>query len=526
VGFWLTGSRMSAEKQKQSPSAITLPEFTDEPTAPPHREALALVIVWSQREPHRVGEVALVSTDRTQWILGRAPHSVMDDSGGEPISFFRQRPPGTFDRSEPTTASSEIMGEAISRRQLEIHPRQDGLVVINIGRCPMLVNQVPAQDALVRPGDTIYLRNQLLLYCTRRPLVMPPLRAYARERARSFGKPDLDGIIGENPAIWRLRERLASCARTNFHVLITGESGSGKELAAQAIHRMSARADMRLIAENIAAIAPSLASAVLFGNRRNFPNPGMEERVGLIGAAHNSTLFLDEIGDMPEEVQPMFLRVTERGGEYVRLGEENRPQRSDFRLIGATNRPQKMRQELRRRFSREVYVPSLNSRREDIPFLISHILKTQAQRDDLDISRFMREGQPQIHPTLIDQMLRYSYTTNVSEVGFLLGMAMAESPGDVIFPPEQGFHRRSPGDSSSGTMAIPTRKKSARPQIRPLPSRERAEQVLVEQGGDVTRAAAVLGISRDQLNRMIQREGLFVPKERRRRRSSADNNAL
>src|SRR5262249_17675459 len=153
------------------------------------------------------------------------------------------------------------------------------------------------------------------------------------------------------------RDRLAACAQSNYHVLVIGESGSGKELVARAIHRLSPRADRKLIADNIAAIPPGLAAALLFGNKKNFPNPGMDEHVGLIGAANGSTLFLDEIGDMPEEVQPMFLRVADQGGEYFRLGEKLNVQRSDFRLVGATNRPEKMRHELKRRFARELCVP-------------------------------------------------------------------------------------------------------------------------------------------------------------------------
>src|SRR5262249_18718390 len=160
------------------------------------------------------------------------------------------------------------------------------------------------------------------------------------------------------------------CAQNDFHVLVIGESGSGKELAVQAIHRLSRRAKRPLVADNIAVMPTSLAAALLFGNRKNFPNSGMEERAGLIGAADDGTLFLDEIGDMPSDVQPMFLRVTERGGEYFRLGDEARPRRSSFRLIGATNRPQQLRHELKRRFQREVRIPGLAERREDIPLLI------------------------------------------------------------------------------------------------------------------------------------------------------------
>lgn len=435
---------MTSSSEKKTPSASTQPELFDEPVAPPPRDVLALIIVWSSREPDRMGETALLPPEYPLWFLGRAPAYAESslpriEPEGKPVIFFRQRPPGAMDGTEPEESGANLLGEAISRRQLEIRPMADALIVKSIGRCPLSVNGLPTVETLVRPGDTLCLRNQLVLYCTRRPISMAPLRAYPRERAPHFGKPDLDGIVGESPALWQLRERLAACARTNLHVLVTGESGAGKELAAQAVHRMSARSAHRMIAENISAIPPSLASALLFGNKRNFPNPGMEERVGLIGAAHQSTLFLDEIGDMPEEVQPMFLRVTERSGEYSRLGEEGRILRSDFRLIGATNHPQRMRYELKRRFQREVKVPGLNQRREDIPLLVNHILLMQAQRDDLDISRFLHNGRPQVHTTLIEQLLRHTYTTHVSEVAFLLGQAMADSTQNIICPPTEGI---------------------------------------------------------------------------------------
>jgi transcriptional regulator with AAA-type ATPase domain len=252
------------------------------------------------------------------------------------------------------------LGECLSRRQLVIFVEQDSLLVRNIGRCRLSVNGQVVHGATVRPGDTIYLRHQVLLYCTHRPLQMPALKAYPLDRVPAFGEPDLDGMIGESPTMWKLRDRVAASARTSYHVLVVGESGSGKELAAQAVHHLSARSQRKLIADNIAAIPPSLAAALLFGNKKNFPNPGMEERAGLLGSANGSSLFLDEIGDMPEEVQPMFLRVTERKGEYFRLGEESKLQRSDFRLIGATNRPEKMRYELKRRFQREIRVPGVN----------------------------------------------------------------------------------------------------------------------------------------------------------------------
>ncbi len=524
------------DSERLAPSSQTAPDLDLDSLETPPKEALALVILWSAREPDRVGETALIFPPHQQWTLGRTPDSLTTapleqelcapefslptpaHNDWRPVNFFRLRPEGCSDAETVAADPRFIVGEAISRRQLEIVDRGDTLLVRNSGRCQLAVNGHVAQSAIVGPGDTLYLRSQLLLYCTRRPYQLPALRAYPAERVRAFGQPDADGMIGESPVMWNLRERLAACARTGFHVLIIGESGSGKELAAQAIHSLSRRSARKLIADNIAAIPPSLAAALLFGNKKNFPNPGMEERVGLIGSANSSTLFLDEIGDMPEEVQPMFLRVAERNGEYFRLGEESRIQRSDFRLVGATNRPEKMRYELKRRFEREIRVPSLNLHKEDIPLLIRHMLTAHAEKDDIDVQRFLEGGRPRVHPILIEQLVHHTYTTNVSEVAFLLGQAMAESPADIICPLRGGLPAQSRSTitpSVSGSSAQPVK----RPVPQPLPTPIQAQRALDEHAGHITRAAAALGISRDQLNRMIRREGLIV---RRSKRSGGD----
>lgn len=515
------------------PSAVTGPNFEAEPLVSHAAECLALVIVWSAREPHRVGEVALLSPDEPVWILGRSPafagpseaprsartpnssRHTPSDQKGRPLGFFRQRPQGALDAGSPESACCELAGEAISRRQISLHPTASGITLHNMGQCELFVNGVPSKEATIRQGDTLYLKNQLLLYCTHRPLHLPAMKAYPVARIGPFGQPDQDGMVGETPQMWKLRDRLAGCARTNHHVLVIGESGSGKELAAQSVHHLSLRSARKLIADNIAAIPPSLAAALLFGNKRNFPNPGMEERIGLIGAANGSSLFLDEIGDMPEGVQPMFLRVTERHGEFFRLGEENKLQRSDFRLIGATNRPENMRYELKRRFQREIRVPGINSRKEDIPLLIQHLLKTQAANDDVDAARFLEHGYAQVHPLLVEQLMHHTYRTHVSEIAFLLGQAMADSPHDVVRPIGAGLRIElsQPSERSQSQSVTPK-------VTRPLPSISEVRQALDEHNGHLLRTASALNISRHQLNRLLLREGIQVSRPRRSGRRS------
>lgn len=488
-------------------------------------DVLALCVAWSSLEPERVGEVALLEPATPLWLLwGGATSGPLTQ--GEPgaahaVRFFRQRPARSPDAERPDPSPDAREAGGVSPGQLpyrlELHTGEGQVHVRNTGPCPLRINGVAVTEATVRPGDTIYLEDQLLLLCVQRPRELPPLRYYPAQRVGRFGEPDQEGMVGESPAMWKLRERLAACALSDFHVLVIGGSGSGKELAAQAIHRLSHRAPRPLVADNIAVMPASLASVLLFGNKRNFPNPGMDERVGLIGAADGSTLFLDEIGDMPAEVQPMFLRITERGGEYFRLGEESRPRRSSFRLVGATNRPEQMRYELKRRFQREIRVPGLDQRREDIPLLVRQLLIVQARSDLIDAARFVSLGQPRVHPLLIDQLLRHEYTTHISEVSFLLGQAMAESAHDVLMPlrgaPLGAVHALS--DAPKARPGLPLQPHAAqRVKPRPLPSAQRAQQELDACNGDVTRTAEQLGISRDQLNRLIRREGLRVVRVR------------
>lgn len=460
-------------------------------------------MLWSAREPHRAGELAPCPPGRLA-VLGRAP--VVGDSE-QAICFAPRRPSlsGTVG-AEP---QREILGEALSRRQLEIVAEQGALLVRNVGRCPMWVDGVLSSRARVVPGSIIHLQQQLLLLCVGRRTPGPMLRNYPVERLGEFGYPDRDGIVGESEAVWRLRGQLATAARSEGHVLILGASGSGKELTAQAVHSLSARGSWPLIGANIAAIPASLGAALLFGNRRNFPNPGMEERGGLIGAAEGGTLFLDEVGDMAAELQPMVLRVMEQG-EYLRLGDEGHPRQARVRFIGATNCPERLRLELRRRFQHEVTVPDLTERREDIPLLVRHILTTHASRR-ADATRFMRNGHPCIDPRLLEQLIRHPYQTNISELSLLLGRAIQASCGEVLMPlPVAPPTTRHPPPPERPSGAAPGPAAPCKLPSRPsrLPSAEEAHQALASAGGSVSRAAALLSITRHQLNRLIQRERL------------------
>jgi two-component system nitrogen regulation response regulator GlnG/two-component system response regulator HydG len=471
---------------------------------------LWLVILWSAREPHRVGHSAFCEEGKLH-LLGRAPQA---RDGEAPLSFAAARPPeaGGYE-----FASDAILGEALSRRQLEIRAESNCLIVRNVGRCPMWVNGSLVSRAEIGPGDTVHLQQQILLLCINRPRVFPSLCGYPRERLAGFGAPDADGLVGESYGMWNLRQQLAQLGQGDGHILIVGKSGVGKELVAHALHQLSPTKRQGLVAENIATIPPSLGTALLFGNRRNFPNPGMEERSGLIGLAEGGTLFLDEIGDMSPEVQPLLLRVMEHRGEYTRLGDEAQTRRANVRFIGATNHPERMRAELRRRFHHEIHVPDLNERRDDIPLLVRHILLSRAQRWPA-LSAYLQNGQPSIDPNLLDQLVRHTYSTHVAELAFLVEQAAADCEERVLLPlPAHILNRRSETHSqgpaqppSAPPPVVPERAPASTPA---LPTAEQAQQALDLESGFVARAATRLGISRHQLNRLIRRHRLTVSRE-------------
>jgi two-component system nitrogen regulation response regulator GlnG/two-component system response regulator HydG len=386
------------------------------------KDCTALVLVWSRAEPHRVGQVALFPAGVPARVLGRASSQ---SNLNERVHFYKQRPVGL----EPT---QELMGRGMSRNQLSIQPaRGGGLRVDNIGRPPCLVNGRQIRRSVVRPGDLLEVQHQLLLYCVQRPAQMSPLRYFDADQVRPFGEPDLVGMVGESPAIWAFRDRLAFLARRDVHVLIQGQSGTGKELAAQAIHKLSRRRDGALISRNAATIPATLADAELFGNVKNYPNPGMPSRPGLIGSSDGGTLFLDEFGDLPTEVQTHLLRVLDNNGEYQRLGDST-PRRVDMRFIAATNRPsEELKPDLVARLKLRANTPPLQERREDVPLLARKLLQNIVAREP-DLVRFCRDGEPRVAPDLIARLIQHDYTLHVRELERLLWDALSSSPADYL----------------------------------------------------------------------------------------------
>lgn len=476
---------------------------------------IALVVAWCPDAPERVGEVTFFEPGPQ--ILGRGG-TPLEEADGARVHFSRQRP-------DEMVRGRSLRSQRISREQLRLTPNGDftRLSVESVGRCPLLVNGFVTRGAEVAPGDTVQLQNELVLFVARRPRgLLATTRLSYPEFA--FGQADPFGIVGESPAAWRLREAARFAASVDEHVLVRGESGTGKELAVRAIHALSSRGSGPLVARNAATVPESLVDAELFGNLKNYPNPGVAERAGLIGEADGTTLFLDEIGELPVHVQAHLLRVLDHGGEYQRLGDP-KTRRADLRVIAATNRPlAALKHDLAARLTLRLEVPALTERREDIPLLAVHLLRRVAASHPELAARFFDAGTalapvPRLDPALVEALLRHRYSTHARELSTLLWRSLTESTGNrLVLTP--GLAAAFDDDEAAPLTPLPvvavdrTSRSSTEPPrpLRDTATREQIEASLAKHGGNVASAAEELGFkNRYVLYRLMKKLQLAGP---------------
>ena len=249
----------------------------------------------------------------------------------------------------------------------------------------------------------------------------------------------------------------------------------------------------------------TLIDAELFGNAKNYPNAGMPERAGLIGEADNSTLFLDEIGDLAEKSQVHLLRVLDASGEYQRLGEA-KTRRSSFRLVAATNREaSSLKHDFLARFVHRIEIPGLPERRSDIPLILTQLLRNIAQKNPAIADRFFerRNGalaEPRLVPDFVRGLLRHPFTHHVRELERVVWLAIGTATGDYI-----GVTEAVEGElKSSASSAVETAEID----------RETLEKALVDNNRSPTKAAKALGLkNRYVLIRLLKKHGLSAKED-------------
>lgn len=323
------------------------------------------------------------------------------------------------------------------------------------------------------------------------------------EIAAMRGRADSDAVlIGASPAIFRLRLEIAQVAPTDARVLITGENGTGKELVARAIHRLSERADAPLVEVNCAAIPEELIESELFGHVKGSFTGATEDRRGKFEEADGATLFLDEVCDMSPKTQAKVLRALQEG-RFTRVG-STKAIASDARVLSATNKD--LQAEIARGAFREdlyfrlavvpIHVPPLRERAEDIPELARHFL-------ELASARFGRRPK-RLAPDAVRALQAHRWPGNVRELKNLIERLMILAPRNEIAAEDLPF-------VASEAAAIPPDAplKGARDDF----ERRYILAALRRHRGNVTRAAKTLGLERSNLYRKLKSYGIEVERE-------------
>lgn len=292
-----------------------------------------------------------------------------------------------------------------------------------VGAFGYIVKPVNLEELMVDVRNAVESKRQALLNAKQ--------AAEIRElRGKLSSRQSYEGIIGGSRSMQNIYEIIENVAESDANVLILGESGTGKEVIANAIHYKSHRSKESFVKVNCSALPKELIESQLFGHVKGAFTGANSDKVGFIGQSNGGSLLLDEIGEMPVDLQPKLLRVLQEKVFY-RVGGD-KPWAVDFRLICATNRDPldavkegTLREDLYYRINTiEIRIPPLRERTEDIPMLAEHFLQMYGEKYKRDEVRFERSA--------YDQMLNYSWRGNVRELQNVIERAVLLSKSDKI----------------------------------------------------------------------------------------------
>jgi DNA-binding NtrC family response regulator len=389
-----------------------------------------------------------------------------------------------------------LPGEELLRQVRGASPGLPVIILTGHGTIESAVQAMKqgAYDYLTKPVDM----SRLTLLVSRALAEWEVKRQY-REALRELQKRNqFSNIIGKSSAMKKIFEVVQLVSASRASVLITGESGVGKEMIADAIHYDSERKDKPFIKVHCAALSESLLESELFGHERGAFTGAVARKRGRFELAHRGTIFLDEIGEVSPSVQIKLLRVLQERS-FERVGGEETIE-VDVRVIAATNRDLKeaigqgeFREDLYYRLNVvNIHIPPLRERTDDIPLLISSFLTEFAQANSKRI-----EG---IDARARTALYNYSWPGNVRELRNCIESAVVMCRGSQITVEDLPPHIHSAGDKNFVRIALGQSLAEA--------EREIIRGVLLQQNGNKTRAAELLGIGRKTLHRKIQEYGL------------------
>lgn len=321
-------------------------------------------------------------------------------------------------------------------------------------------------------------------------------------------------IYGSAPSFQQAVDLARRVAPTTASVMIVGETGTGKELLAQLVHRMSRRAGGPLISVNCAAIPEQLLESEMFGHRKGAFTGADRDRVGLLEMAHGGTLFLDELTEMPMALQAKMLRVIQ-DGVVRRLGSEQNDTVVDVRFVSATNsdpqaaiRNKKLREDLYYRLDVvQINVPPLRERIEDVPLLANTFLKLFWSRH-----RSARELPPTFDADALEAMCYRPWRGNVRELrNFVEYLSVVAAPGSTLRVKDLPFDQQfEPGGDEGQSLGLPPNAgyHASKEQVLAAFEKQYVTRLVARASGNMSRAARLASVDRTTLYRLLERHGL------------------
>jgi len=377
----------------------------------------------------------------------------------------------------------------------KIRPASEVILLTAYGTIPGGVKAIQqgAFDYLTKGDD-----NERILPVVSRAAEKALLQRRIRQLEEKVGqKYRFENMLGHSPALLQAVDLAKKVAQTDTTVLLTGETGTGKEVFAQAIHQESPRRYKSFVAVNCSALGREILESELFGHKAGAFTGAIRDKKGLFEEAHEGTLFLDEIGEMPLELQAKLLRVLETG-EFMRVG-DTKTIRTDVRIIAATNRDLLVesqnghfRSDLFYRLSVfRIHLPPLRDRKEDIPELAIWFTRFFADK--------MNRTAPDLSPDFLEKLLRYNWKGNIRELKNVIERAVILASGQLtvdLLPAEILFANGSETPENGSSFDISLSEKML------------IQKALHHTKGNKTEAARLLNIGLTTLYRKIEEYNL------------------